>query len=347
MLEEFKKNNEQLLIEKQFRHYFEQAESDYRYPNYYQYFEPVILQAISLFPDSLTLQNCAATLDEEVFIESGSDVAFHRHLAYFPPIWHTNHFFVVQIVLDGEFISYVGDWKLHMKKGNICIIAPDARHALGCFSDSNVLCLLIRKSTFEQAFLEILQDSGSVLSDFFSRILYEMNPHPFLHFECEWDVKLMQILYMAYYESLQNDPYRNRMLNSLIDNFFIMLLRNHEKDVTFAENNSGRHNANLILMMKYIQENYKTANLKELAAMFNYSERQVQRILKNYTGMSFTEMVQNTKMKEASRLLKETHYPVYKIAAELGYNNLGNFREIFHKTYGQSPLDYRKSNENR
>ena len=347
MLEGFKKNKEQILIEKQFRHYFEQAENDYHCPHSYQYFEPVILQAISLFPDSLTLQNCAATLDEEVFIESGSDVAFHRHLAYFPPIWHTNQFFVVQIVLEGEFISYVGDWKLHMKKGNICIIAPEARHALGCFSDSNVLCLLIRKSTFEQAFLEILQDSGSVLSDFFSRILYEMNPHPFLHFESDWDEKLMQILYMAYYESLQNDPYKNRMLNSLIDNFFIMLLRNHEKDVTFAENSSGRHNANLILMMKYIQENYKTANLKELAAMFNYSERQVQRILKNCTGMSFTEMVQNAKMKEASRLLMETHYPVYKIAAELGYNNLGNFREIFHKTYNLSPLEYRKSSRNR
>ena len=346
MYKEFQKTTEQLLIERHLWHYYEQAEDDYSLPHNHSYYETVIHKAISLFPDSLTLQKCAATLNEEVFIDSGSDVAFHRHLAYFPPIWHINQFFVIQIVLEGEFLSYVAEKELQMKKGNICIIAPGARHALSCFSETNVLCILIRKSTFEKAFLGILHDSSSVLSDFFGRILYEMNPHPFLHFQCEWDPNLMQILYMAYKESLEENAYRSRMLNSLIDNFFIMLLRNHEKDVVFTENSSSRQNRNLILMMTYIQENYKTVNLKEVASLYNYSERQVQRILKNATGLSFTEMVQKLRMKEAARLLIETQFPVSKIAIELGYNNLGNFRKIFNRSYGQSPAEFRKSHLN-
>ena len=93
--------------------------------------------------------------------------------------------------------------------------------------------------------------------------------------------------------------------------------------------------------MKYIQDHYTTVTLKELADLFNYSERQVQRILKTYMGLSFTEIIQNAKMKEAARLLRGSNYPISKIADVLGYNNQGNFRDIFRKTYGQSPTEYR------
>ena len=60
-------------------------------------------------------------------------------------------------------------------------------------------------------------------------------------------------------------------------------------------------------------------------------------------GLSFTEIIQNAKMKEAARLLRGTNYPISKITDILGYNNQGNFRDIFRKTYEQSPTEYRNS----
>ena len=48
-------------------------------------------------------------------------------------------------------------------------------------------------------------------------------------------------------------------------------------------------------------------------------------------------------MKEAARLLRGSNYPISKIADVLGYNNQGNFRDIFRKTYGQSPTEYRNT----
>ena len=131
------------------------------------------------------------------------------------------------------------------------------------------------------------------------------------------------------------------MINSLIDQFFIMLLRNHGDGVICGDN-STRQSENLVSIMRYIREHYTTVTLKELAALFNYSERQVQRIIRTNMGLSFTEIVQNAKMKEAARMLQGTRYPVSKIAGILGYNNQGNFREVFRKTYGKSPTEYRK-----
>ena len=71
-------------------------------------------------------------------------------------------------------------------------------------------------------------------------------------------------------------------------------------------------------------------------------ERAGQRVLKKSTGKSFTEITQSIRMEEAARLLRRTRDPVSKIAQELGYANLGNFRKLFRKRYGMSPAEYRR-----
>ena len=270
MQKAFSKDKKQLLIEEYFRHCYEKAgDTEYQYPHTYKYYREELQGAAEMF----SLQITEGNLEEEVLQEKDIDVHFHHQPAFFPPVWHTNSFFSVQIMLDGEFTGYIADQKIRMRRGNICIVAPEARHALSCFSDGNLLCILIRRSTFEKAFLGVLRDKESILADFFSRILYGLNPHPFLFFPCAWDPALMEILKNAYLESLRNDEFRNRMVNSLVDQFFIMLLRNHGSDVVFG-NNSVRKSENLLSILKYIQDHYTTVTLKELADLFNYSERQ-------------------------------------------------------------------------
>jgi AraC-like DNA-binding protein len=95
-------------------------------------------------------------------------------------------------------------------------------------------------------------------------------------------------------------------------------------------------------LLRYIQEHAASVTLNELSRLFNYSERQIQRVLKKSTGKSFTEITQSIRMEEAARLLRRTRDPVSKIAQELGYANLGNFRKLFRKRYGMSPAEYRR-----
>ena len=345
MSDVFDKTPDRLEIEAALLHLAEQTKDPtYYIPHEYEYYEQVILRANALYPHSLTLQKCAALLREDAFFEEGMDTAFHHHLSCFPPIWHTNRFFVVQIVLEGSYTSYIANREFTMSRGDICIISPDSRHAFSCLSDGNLLCLLIRKSTFERAFFGILQKNDNILADFFQRTLYNANPHPFLYFRSDWDPGLMGPLREAYREYLGHRSFQRYMMNNLIDQFFIRLLRDHEQDVVFSDFTQVRPSEDLIFMLKYMQEHYTTMTLKELADFFNYSERQVQRILKQSTGRTFMETIQAMKMNEAARLLRESRYPVSRIAADLGYINLGNFRKIFRKTYGISPAEYRKIN---
>lgn len=62
---------------------------------------------------------------------------------------------------------------------------------------------------------------------------------------------------------------------------------------------------NIIFILKYIELHYATLTLPELSAFFNYSERQLTRILKNYTGKTFSTLIQDIRLSRAAELLKQ------------------------------------------
>ena len=123
--------------------------------------------------------------------------------------------------------------------------------------------------------------------------------------------------------------------------FFITLLRNHGANVIVPSLVEDDQNENLIFILKYIQEHFATVTLKELSSFFNYSERQLQRIIKSSTGMSFSENIQQLRMNQATRLLANPDISIAVISEELGYSDIGNFRQAFKKCFGMTPLEYR------
>ena len=280
-------------------------------------------------------------LDEAAFFRESFDTELYRHLRYLPAILHSHAFLEIVCVAEGSCTNYVQLQELHMKKGDICIIAPKTEHAVSAFSDDCILInIILRVSTFEKAFFGVLSEND-ILSDFFMRTLYHSKTHPYLYFRTGDDQELFDYVLYAYQEFLGNHQYKERFLNNIISAFFIILLRNHGSDVIVPEIDTEGNDENVIFILKYMQENYSTVTLSSLAEFFNYSERQIQRIIKKSTGISFSENIQKLKMKHAAQLLMDPDRSVSAVAEDLGYSDVGNFRHIFKKYYGMSPAEYR------
>lgn len=124
--------------------------------------------------------------------------------------------------------------------------------------------------------------------------------------------------------------------------YFSLLLRNHEQNVIIPNPKQHSPESNFIYMLHYLQSNYMTTSLKEFADFFNYSERQINRILHDYTDLSFSENIQKLKMNKAAVLLANPQLSLSDIAASCGYSNTSYFRNTFLKYYGETPADYRK-----
>lgn len=95
--------------------------------------------------------------------------------------------------------------------------------------------------------------------------------------------------------------------------------------------------------MSYISENYnKDIRLCDIAQGESYSISHFSRKFHEATGMTFSEYLQRTRIKESCRLLLNTNKKVIEIAYLCGYKDINNFNMLFKKYTGLTPLSFRK-----
>ena len=227
-----------------------------------------------------------------------------------------------------------------MKKGDFCILAPGTSHAISVFSDECIIFnLLIKASTFERTFFGTLVNND-ILSAFFSRALYAPSSEAYLLFSTEEDLQIQNSV-LEIYSEFQSDLPSERMLNTITTKLFISLLRNHEKNVLVPNPSGNTVEKNIVKIMNYISTNYKAITLKDLSLFFNYSERQMSRILKDYNGKSFINIIQNIKVQKACEFLRNTDISINNIMDIVGYSNTSHFYRVFKKQYNMTPIAYR------
>ncbi|MDE6882517.1 MAG: helix-turn-helix transcriptional regulator [Lachnospiraceae bacterium] len=86
----------------------------------------------------------------------------------------------------------------------------------------------------------------------------------------------------------------------------------------------------------------QNATLSMLAFQFNYSERQIIRLLKKNTGKGFSELLLDICMNRALNLVKNTSLTIPQISIQLGYSNVNYFRKVFIKTFSFSPEEFQE-----
>lgn len=93
----------------------------------------------------------------------------------------------------------------------------------------------------------------------------------------------------------------------------------------------------------YIAEHLKDASLKELSEILDYSVVYTGKLVKKFSGHSFSKALQEARCVHAAQKLSATNHPVDDIIKEIGYENTSFFRKIFKEKFGVKPLEYRKN----
>ena len=142
----------------------------------------------------------------------------------------------------------------------------------------------------------------------------------------------------GYYEVLQD-------LSRLL---LIQVIRNFTGDGEQAEKQSGvGGDRRKFLMDEAFIYLYRDMTLSSLAKLLNLSERQTSRNVREYYGMSFTEMRARSRLTAAARLLREDRETaVGEIAEAVGFSSISHFREAFREQYGVTPAEYRRDGTN-
>ena len=111
-----------------------------------------------------------------------------------------------------------------------------------------------------------------------------------------------------------------------------------------VENDTTGRNTVEKEMVSYIQQNYMgKILLREFGEQFHLSEKYISRYFKEHFHITLSQYVTYLRLEHAKQMLQETDISVTEVAMQSGYQNISYFIRSFKKTYGVSPLKYRKS----
>ncbi len=93
----------------------------------------------------------------------------------------------------------------------------------------------------------------------------------------------------------------------------------------------------------YIDEHYgKHLTLEEVAAQIYLSPSYFSSLFKKETGFLFSDYLTKIRMEEAKKLMDQLEDNTAQVAEKVGYKDVKHFREMFRKTYGMTPAEYRR-----
>lgn len=142
---------------------------------------------------------------------------------------------------------------------------------------------------------------------------------------------------------LEDAPYRKEKRKALLAGLLIDIFRQLEL-VTKEQQDVNTEPSRMFLCDAYFSGTAKRS-AQQLARYLRMSERQMNRCLMEFYGMSFQQKLVQSRMERASWLLRTTDKSVSQIAEEVGYDAESGFYKEFRKRYGMTPLQYRKENE--
>lgn len=280
--------------------------------------------------------NC---LDEQIFMYN-DNIKIVKHACYMPFFRHSHTFFEMIYVYSGNAVNQLADNFIPLETGDVCILAPNVSHSLNVFSDSIIINILIRKTSFSETFIDLFTEK-SILGQFFSSTLYEKDSLPYVICRSGRDAMLHSFIEMLMYEGIcKKDRYARTIKENYMRTIFCYLIRNHSEHFEHIPALSFS-TKNISEILSYIREHYTDVHLSELAEHFHYTVPYLSKRIKAETGRSFSEILARLRIKNACILLKTTDLPITEIAIRSGFRKYDVFYKMFQKHIGMPPKTYR------
>ena len=157
---------------------------------------------------------------------------------------------------------------IRLKPGDFVFIPVAQKHSITIDSDSILLNIGVRASTFTQAFSHNIPD-GSILGDFFSSLLTpDGDSIRYLVFHTNGNAMILQQIQQLSLTYCTNTLYSQQILNLQLSILFMNLLQDYSYNTKIA-NTGGSITEKLPAIMQYIEQNYTTSSAQRIAQHFD------------------------------------------------------------------------------
>ncbi len=104
----------------------------------------------------------------------------------------------------------------------------------------------------------------------------------------------------------------------------------------------GKAHASWLIIDRFLQENYhRPINRKEAALAVGLHPSRISALCSEFTGMSFNDILQERRLRQAKRYLDNSSHKIETISALCGYGSAAYFSRVFREKTGVTPGQWR------
>ena len=257
---------------------------------------------------------------------------------------HYHSFFELAYIYSGNFHFIIGGKKYFLPTGTILMFNTKATHYIEPPEDGGILInILVRKSTFANSMLSIIQKNDLFFS-FFLHSLYNEKIKPVIfQFSVKKESIIEEIIYHIVKEYYDKLAYSQSMMSYLFCCLLTQLTRQYQKKASKPMLKNQKGSFDIAQIIAYMSENCNSITLAQVAEHFHYSTTYISKSIHRASGKTFTELLNSFKMEKATHYLLHSDFSIEKIALLLGYSERSTFDKTFKKYHGKTPIQYRKS----
>lgn len=258
---------------------------------------------------------------------------------HFKDFLHSHEFFEIFYVYSGVCHCYFDGREFKLPQGTIWVFNTQCAHSVYLPDDeTNLVNILLRKSTFSATLLGMINDNDLFLS-FFLNSIYNSNSAPKqLQFTAEPGGMPEFYIFKIIEEYARKSPYSQSIMKHLFCCLLAELARQYRERADSRDREGGLHISQVI---SYISDNYSTATLQSTAEHFHYNPNYLSKYMLKHTNQTFSEYLTKFKLDKAAHLLTSTALPLERIASLTGYSERSAFDKAFKKYSGLTPRQYR------
>lgn len=238
---------------------------------------------------------------------------------------HTFHIIekgVIHIEIDFE--------RYEIKAPAVVYMHPDQVHRILDLENISVCSLSLKDENLNPDYLELLE---------------EIVPAKPLELDHETNSMLSDIFGLCHNFSIQKN---NKLYYPLLKdscNMLVAFLISQFPDQKKTESNFSRFEIVAKSFKQLLEKNYYTSKSPSgYADQLNISTSYLNECVKNTTGSSVSQHIQNRVILQAKRMLYHSDRSVKEISFELGYDDHSYFSRLFTKATGMSALAFRNKN---
>ena len=299
--------------------------------------EQAILDGRTTIDRNLYMQGQGNTVNAQKLLASGKLITLRPHTRFIHFPEHTHDYVEVVYMCTGQTVHIVNGKHIRLEQGDLLFLSQSCTHEVCNAGINDVAVNFIVLPDFFFTTLSTIGEEETPLRRFLLDCLTGRNSEPgYLHFDVSGVPQVQNLVENLLWTLLWETPLKRKMSQMTMSLLFLQLM-----GLTDTILNRDEDDGAVLQVLRYVESDYVSGSLSELAAQLHYDVSWLSREIKRKTGKTFTQLIQQRRLAQAAFLLKNTAWNVADVSVSVGYENVSYFHRIFFDAYGKSPKHYR------